>query len=99
MAVLFASGVGGRPWGVLGKAGADSLQARQAWAGLCHPDTQSKAEEGIPQSHVRLGGQAGPADPLTPPQRGSGPFQGRGRKREHAPAGNRAKQGFSGGGV
>lgn len=31
------------PGGVLGKAGADSVQARQAWAGLCHRDTLRKA--------------------------------------------------------
>jgi hypothetical protein len=31
-------------WMMCLQAWADSLQARQAWAGLCHPDMQRKAE-------------------------------------------------------
>ena len=75
--------------------GADRLQARQAWAGLCHPDMQRKAEGRNPAELYEAGWPSLPADVLSPPHRGSGPFQGWKLKREHALAGNREMQGFS----
>lgn len=62
--------------GVLGQAGADSVQAHQAWAGLCHPDMQRKAERKEPAERGEAGWPSQPADPLSPStSRLSGPFQ------------------------
>lgn len=56
---------------------------------------QRKAERKEPAERCEAGWPSLPADPLSPPHRGSGPFQGPGLKREHALVGNRAVQGFS----